>query len=538
MLAAGQPSPYRAVIENMFSVIDGERRTVPFALTETQAHLDSHWTRRNVVAKVRQHAMISSYVIARFVAKCLSEENRNCVLISHEAEATARLLGRARFIINNLRNVDRPPRITTDRTNALVFGETGSSFWIGTAGQRSFGRGDTISDLHLSEAAFYEDPERIRDGVFPAAERGEITVESTGNGRGNWFHRTAQAARDGVGFSLFFYPWPGLASCTLALSPEGERAFAASLRDEWEEPELFAAGIGLPQLAWRRERISTDYGGNLAAFKENYPRTFEECFRPAGLSFFPVVDYRESPAWRQRSRALWALDGHPAEGHRYVGGIDVGGGVGQDNSVVSLWDLDLEEQVAEWAANDLAPDQFAREAASLGGEFNSAYLNVERNNHGYVVISVLTSCYPLDRLHRGSYTTTTTQAALQHIHNYGTLVSETTRGLLLGTARELLRGWVTRSPRLNDELSTFVEARSGKFEASAGSLDDRVLAACHALFVIEKASIITAWKPRSLSPTTGEIVYNDNNEPVVTFDSLFREQGEPSTRYGISERYS
>jgi len=524
----------------MFCVVNRDRQTVPFILSETQADLDANWTRRNLITKIRQHAQISSYIIARYTAKCLSEENRSCVLISHEAEATARLLSRAKFIIANLRNVDSPPKITTDRANALVFGETGSSFWIGTAGQRSFGRGDTISDLHLSEAAFYEDPERIRDGAFPAAEAGDIAVESTGNGRGNWFHRTAQAARDGTGFRLFFYPWTGLQSCSLPLDPEAEQRFAAGLREEWEEPELFSLGISLPQLAWRRERITADYGGDLVRFKENYPRQFEECFRAAGSSFFPQVNYRETSKWRQRSRSLWQLEGHPIEGHRYVGGVDVGGGVEQDNTVLCLFDLDLGEQVGEWANNVLAPDEAAREIAILGREFNNAYLNVERNNHGLTTINVLTSIYPLDRLHRGSYTQSTTQVAMQSINNYGTLISETTRGLLLGTGRELLRTWTVHSPKLNDELSTFVESKAGKFEASAGSRDDRVFAACHALLVVEKASIVTAWKPRPLSPTAGDFVFDKDGGASIPFDRLFPDAGNDNarSRYGISERYS
>ena len=525
------PSPYRAIIENMFSVVNTARVTVPFKLSETQADLDARWTRRNLVTKVRQHAMVSSYIIARFTAKCLAEENRNCVIISHEAEATARLLNRARFIISHLRNVDRPPRISTDRSNALVFGETGSSFWIGTAGQRAFGRGDTISDLHLSEAAFYEDPERIRDGVFPAAELGEITVESTGNGRGNWFHRAAQRAREGHGFCLFFYPWTGLASCSLPLSAEQERVLSLSLDEErLGEQTLFAEGVPLSQLAWRRERILTDYDGDVERFKENYPRHFEECFRAAGLSFFPKVRYHPSDRWRQRGRYLWTLDGHPRPGARYVGGVDVGGGVEQDNSVLEVFDLDTGEQVAEWASAAYAPDECGREVARIGQDFNSCYLNVERNNHGLTTISTLVSIYPLERLHRGTYSAPQSQVALTHISSFGTYVSETTRGLLLGTARRLLTEWTIHSDQLNDELSTFIENRQGKFEASAGSLDDRVMAAAHALFCVERASIMTGWEPQSAAATSPD---------PFSFEALFPNAGEDKTpsRYGMSERW-
>lgn len=536
-LPSGPASPHRAIIENMFQVVDRDRRTVPFLLTETQAHLDSHWTRRNLVCKIRQHAAISSYVIAKFTAKCLAEENRSCVLVSHEAEATARLLNRAKFIIDHLRHAS-PPKITTDRSNALVFGNTGSSFWIGTAGQRSFGRGDTISDLHLSEAAFYDDPERIRDGLFPAAENGEITIESTGNGRGNWFHQMAQAARDGSGFQLFFYPWRGLASCSLALSPESERILLGSLNPVWEEPELYADGVSLSQLAWRRERITSDYGSNLERFKENYPLHFEECFRPAGLSFFPKARFRPTQAWQQHGLGHWRLEGHPAPGHRYVAGADVGGGVKQDNSVLCIFDIDLQEQVCEWTSNTIAPDEAGHVWSALCQEFNNAYLNVERNNHGLTTISVLTSHYPLDRLHRGTYSVPQSQVALTHISNYGTYISETTRGLLLGTARALLTEWTIHSDQLNDELTTFIESRTGKFEAGAGSHDDRVFAACHALYCIERASIMTQWDPPPPLPRQSGFTLDDAGNIALTFDALFPDAGaEPKSQYGISRRY-
>lgn len=517
----------------MFRVVNRDRETVDFKLQPEQAHLDENFTRRNLVTKVRQHAGISAYMIGRYVAKCLVQENRSCVLVSHEAEATARLLDRARFIIDHLKGGAQRPRTSTDSSRAIVFTDTGSSFWIGTAGQRSFGRGDTISDLHLSEAAFYEDPERIVDGLFPAAENGEITVESTGNGRGNWFHRQAQRARQGIGFKLFFYSWVGLPSARLMLSPEGEAQFLRSLQEELEEPQLYyEQGVALAQLAWRRERITVDYDGDLSRFKENYPREFEECFRSAGLSFFPSVRFKETPKWlrSKETQFLWRLEGHPKQGHRYVGGGDVGGGVGQDNSCLQLFDLDDRVQVAEWTGSHLGPDEFGHVCSALGKEFNHAYLNIERNNHGLTTLAVLVGDYPLDRLHRGTNTASPNQVILSHLGSYGTYVSETTRGLLLGTARAALANEYTlHSEFLKDELSTFVESRSGKFEAASGCFDDRVMAACHAMLVTERANIAT-YEPLPVE-------HRPTIDPF-SFEGLFKDQSTPgTTTYGISERF-
>lgn len=525
------PSPYRTIIESMFRVVDRRGTACDFRLNEQQAELDAGWSRRNLVTKIRQHAGISTYVIARFVAKCLAEENRRCVIVSAEADATARLLARARYIVNNLKGGLRPS-IGTDNTRAMVFTATGSSFWIGTAGQRTFGRGDTITDLHLSEAAFYLHPDDLIDGLFPAAELGEITVESTGNGRGNWFHEEAVAARDGVGFKLFFFSWVGLESCALPV-PDEER-FLGSLIKELEEDKLYyEEGVSLPQLAWRRERIR-EYRGNLQRFKENYPRTFDECFQSTNRSFFRDVRFQKAD-WQQESTNLWVLAGHPVAGYSYVQGADVASGTGKDNSVASIWCLQTREQAAEWASNAVQPHDFGRLLMELGARFNNAYTNVERNNHGLTTLAAMVGQYPLDRLHRGTTTgSAPSQVLLSNLSNYGTHVSETSRGFLLGTAQGLLSSvggeYTVHSPLLESELSTFVENAAGKLEADSGCKDDRVFAACHALAVVERAAATTIAQPSAAQQAEAD---------PFSWEAIFGDQQTEggSSLYGLSSRY-
>ena len=81
-----------------------------------------------------------------------------------------------------------------------------NSFFIGTAGDKEFGRGDTITFLHLSEYAFYEDPENILSSVLQAVTpNGLAFIETTANGF-NFFKKFWEdSKRDGTGFKTHFY---------------------------------------------------------------------------------------------------------------------------------------------------------------------------------------------------------------------------------------------------------------------------------------------------------------------------------------------
>ncbi len=80
-----QASPYRTVIEAMFRVVTPEAADADVVLRPVQAHLDAHWTTRNIVPKSRRHG-VSTYVIWRFLAKCLTQRNRRCMLVSHRQD--------------------------------------------------------------------------------------------------------------------------------------------------------------------------------------------------------------------------------------------------------------------------------------------------------------------------------------------------------------------------------------------------------------------------------------------------------------------
>ena len=128
----------------------------------------------------------------------------NAVVISHERDATGRLFSAVRQFI---RNTPTPPATSIDSKSEIRFPETTSSYFIGTAGQKAFGRGDTVDRAHLSEAAFYSDLDRILNGIAEAAEYGQIDIETTPNGREKFYDLWQKAKSGKSSYTPIFIPW-------------------------------------------------------------------------------------------------------------------------------------------------------------------------------------------------------------------------------------------------------------------------------------------------------------------------------------------
>jgi len=254
------------------------------------------------------------------------------------------------------------------------------------------------------------------------------------------------------------------------------------------------AGVIEPErLRWRRDKIDVLFEGNLKDFTEQYPRTLDECFQATGHGFFPKVNYVPTAEWRKRGALLSALGDHPMPGHSYAIGADVSAGVGRDYSIGEVVDLDLVEQVAEWASDGIDPDLFGLELAHLGGMFNKAYIVVEQNNHGLTTIRSLLDHYEHHLVHRGRPGAKGSDYETGDLMGYGTLVGERIKGSILGGLRSALRGeLVIHSSLLKNELNSFVEKENGKLEAEEGCHDDRVMALAHAVSVVEQASLMVS----------------------------------------------
>ena len=176
------------IIESLLMIANKAGDDVPFILNPAQRKLDEDLTGRDIIPKARQEG-ISSYFLGLATVKCLYKRNTRAVVIAHEDKSTQRMLNKVRYFLDNIRG-DLKPVLGSNSKNEITFPKTNSMFYIGTAGAKKFGRGDTITDLHCSEVAFWNNPKELTSGLSQAVPRsGSLSLESTGLGVGNWYQR-------------------------------------------------------------------------------------------------------------------------------------------------------------------------------------------------------------------------------------------------------------------------------------------------------------------------------------------------------------
>ena len=495
-------TPEATVIESKFRIVNKMQEDVDFVLNSGQRMVDDMFAPRMIIPKARRRG-ISKYFLARSAVRCLGVKNTNAVVISHEAEATERMLASVRYFLEHFKGPK--PYIKNMSKNEITFPKTNSMFYIGTAGSRAFGRGDTITDLHCSEVPHWPDAKTLMTGLLqavPKGRHGRISIESTGRGMGDWFHNLCmRAAKGNSSFRLCFLPWQDDPEYTLHLSDDESIAVMENLREDLEEPDLIQSyGLTAGQIAWRRSVLEDELDGDLYMWRQEYPATLSDCFQADGAGFFQKTIYKPTPDWTKADQHLYRLRGHPQVGLTYVLGGDVGAGVGKDASTMEIFCVNTGEQVGEWISNRIEPDIFAEHIATVGRKFNEASVCIESNNHGILTLAYLRGVgglpplYPLHKVYRTPRgTSRSAKDQVRRVIDLGQRTSRTSKPYMLGLLRKSLRKeWIIHSPILQAELSTFIENPDGTLGAAQGCNDDTVIAAMMARFIFDKAALSLA----------------------------------------------
>jgi len=483
---------------------------------------------RVVVCKARQLGM-STLVAARFLWRAIRDTNLNALILAHTKDTARLLLSIVQFGYRNL-----PPwfveavgiQAEYETKYDLVFAHTGSQLSISSADAKEPGRAGTIHLLHLSEAAFYEEPESLTRSVFAAVPDHPVTevgMESTGNGP-NWFASRYMAAKQGMGgWKAVFLPW---------YAHEEYRAPADGLGPLDEEEEaLLRLGATPENLAWRRRKLESDYEGDVARFRLEFPSTDSEAFVVVSASVFdPAMIQRrmlelEGVALRE-GFVVWNAQGgkfveaspgnvllkeEPKPGRAYVIGADVGSGIsrGEDDthsySCADVLDAATGEQVAH-LHEKAEPAVYAQHLEWLGRYYNTAMIAVEvTGGHGLAVLNHLRDAgYPnlyrrrvYDRVSRTwqdvlgwNTTPRTKQLAIDALR------ADFRQGFCVVNVRETL-----------EEMLSFVEQEKGGLGAVAGAHDDRVMSLSIANWVrreVAQAGIPLAAATAGLPPPQEE----------------------------------
>jgi hypothetical protein len=432
------PEIQRLFIENFIYVRDAfdENKLTRLVLNDIQQHLHNNLTGRDAVLKSRRQGL-SAYFKARYFAKCVVQSGRNFRDVPHDPDTEAQFRADFRVMYENL-----PPHLKPETKyyseeliefKDPIKGTINSRVTTASVqpGHEGKGRGQTITDLHLTEPPFWRgDAPKAATSLLEAAVGGEVAVESTAFGI-DWFHSIYQQGkkREG-GWNSFFFEWwwkrdyriegarfaqgrkkewillspgetlkqiwsvpsPGIseldraikrnrfdkakvsdeeqAVCELVLAHLKTKAYAPK-KAVWHCDEV------AEYLAWRRAKIAELPGGE-NQFKVEYPENDVDCFEQTGR---PVI--------QARYLKVTCEAGEPMDGHEYIIGCDTSLGLESgDPAAIEVIDITTGRQVHSETLKR-SPDLIAYRLAELHDLWGWALVVVERNNSGIATIREL-----------------------------------------------------------------------------------------------------------------------------------------------------
>lgn len=202
-------SPYEKsalFIEEQLTIIDKNGAEVPFSLNDMQQKFVDEATGRDVILKGRQMGF-SSFILGAFTKDFIFKENSLSVVLADVASNAEDLLARVKHYVRSYEqknNVKVPLKYNSKYELQNAYNN--ARYIIGTAENTEFGRSKTITNLHMSEAAFYKHFRKLHASAGTAlTPTGRFVIETTANGFNEFKSFWDESINGETGFTPHFY---------------------------------------------------------------------------------------------------------------------------------------------------------------------------------------------------------------------------------------------------------------------------------------------------------------------------------------------
>lgn len=208
-----KPLEYKRFFRDNFTIVDKDRNEVPLELNPVQDHLIQNLTPLNNVLKNRKQG-VSSLMLAIAVTKFIMGQNERCASVSFVKDSALQQLQRAKHYIKSyeeINNISLPLKYNSKSELVLeAVDDYGRKYTntlrVGSAKSDSFGRGDDITFLHITEAAHADNLQLLLAGIGEAVTNKCITtLETTAKGFNEYKEFWDKSDLGETGYKNFFY---------------------------------------------------------------------------------------------------------------------------------------------------------------------------------------------------------------------------------------------------------------------------------------------------------------------------------------------
>lgn len=489
-------------LENCYKIKNELSQLVTLKFNEVQEELWAYCAKKKhrginlIIDKARKEG-VSTYWLLYYLDDTMWTPNTTTCIVAHTKSDVQKLFKIVKLAYKHCPNklalksgkVWYKPNASYDNVNELTFGEINSTIYVALEN-----RGDTINNLHISEAAHKKDSDQIITTMAaqPENSRSNTTVESTANGVGDWFEETWGDCVAGNGpFKPFFFGWWRKKLNRIEPPKDYLPSQESLLKAEMVMTE-YGVKLDKAQLFWwdttkAKQRKLMDQE-NPTVPTDSFLTSVGMVFDTDAMKRFnPVEPPAKLPIRIMTAEGkieLYHVDIYvkPNPKRRYVVGGDPAEGVGGDESAAEVIDDLTLEQVAEFSSNTIKPGNFATLLAYLGRYYNNALLAPELNNHGHLVIDRLKNTEKYGNIF---VRMVFDEKKNKKTRKLGWETNSKTRDLILDEFENLFAELSLKlnSAKIKSQMLTFITDDTGKRQAKQGKKDDLILAFAIALKV-------------------------------------------------------